>query len=76
MHAACIEGWRLWIRFVDEDGQPAVLFVPFDEYGSQQGGMKASPQQMNRGLWSFMVADAARTNPIRFHVFYRYGQIE
>jgi predicted RNase H-like nuclease len=76
MHAARMEGWRLWIRFVDEDGQPAVLFVPFDKYGSQQGGMKASPRQMNRGQWSFMVADAARTNPIRFHVFYRYEQIE
>jgi predicted RNase H-like nuclease len=22
--------WRLWVRFLEEDGEPAVLFVPFD----------------------------------------------
>jgi hypothetical protein len=45
--------------------RPAVLFLPFGNQGNQQCGMKASHQQMNRGLWSFMVADAARTNPAR-----------
>ena len=31
---------------------------------------------MNRSLWSFMVADAARSNPIRFRVCYCYEEIE
>jgi hypothetical protein len=75
MDAERMEGWRLWIRFIDEDGQPAVLFAPFGNQGNQQSGMKACPQQMNRGLWSFMVADATRSNPIRFQVCYRYEQI-
>ena len=75
MRADRMEGWRLWVRFTDEDGQPAVFFVPFGNQGSHQSGMKASPEQMNRGLWSFMVADAARSNPIRFQVLYRYEQI-
>jgi hypothetical protein len=66
-------GWRLWVRFIDEDGQPAVLFLPFGNQGSQQCGMKASP--LNRGLWGFMVAAAARANPIRFPVCYRYEEI-
>jgi hypothetical protein len=70
-----MEGWRLWVRFIEEDGQPAVLFAPFGNQGNQQSGMTASPQQMNRGLWSFMVADATRSNPIRFQVCYRYEQI-
>jgi len=76
MDAGRMTGWRLWVRFIDEDGQPAVLFLPFENQGDQQCGMKASPQQMNRGLWSFMVAGAARTNPIRFRVCYRYEEIQ
>jgi hypothetical protein len=73
MDADRMTGWRLWVRFIDEDGQPTVLFLPFANQGKQQCGMKAS--QMNRSLWSFMVADAARTNPIRFQVCYRYEEM-
>jgi predicted RNase H-like nuclease len=76
MEAERMTGWRLWIRFIDEDGQPAVLFLSFENQGNQQCGMKASPQQMNRRLWSFMVSGAARKNPIRFKVCYRYEQIQ
>lgn len=69
-------GWRLWARFIDEDSQPAVLFIPFGNRGDQQCGMKASPHQMNRALWSYMVAAAARNNPIHFQVCYRYETIQ
>lgn len=68
--------WRLWVRFIAEDGQPAVLFVPFGNQEDQQCGMKTASQQMNRGLWSFMVSDATRTNPMRFQVCYRYEEIQ
>lgn len=76
MEPDCMEGWRLWVRFIDEDGEPAVLFLPFENQGNQQGGMRASPQQMNRVLWSSMVADAVRINPICFQVCYCYKQIQ
>jgi predicted RNase H-like nuclease len=75
MGADRMTGWRLWVRFIDEDGQPAVLFVPFGNQGNQEGGMQAARQQMNRDLWNFLVADAARTNPHRFQVCYRYEQM-
>jgi predicted RNase H-like nuclease len=73
MDAQRMTGWRLWVRFLEEDGQPAVLFVPFGSQGSQQCGMKTS--SLNRSLWSFMVADAVRTNPLHFPVCYRYEEI-
>jgi hypothetical protein len=68
-------GWRLWVRFIDEDGQPAVLFVPFGNHGNQQRGMRADPEQINRDVWSFLVAGACRTNSLRFQVCYQYEQI-
>ena len=43
--------WRLWVRFLEEDGEPAVLFVPFENRGQELGGMKSATEQMNRQLW-------------------------
>lgn len=63
---------RLWVRFIEEDGEPAILFVPFENQGQQQGGMKSAVQQMNRQLWHALVTDATRNNPIDFQVLYRY----
>ena len=63
---------RLWVRFVDEDGEPAVLFVPFESQGQQQGGMKSAVQQMNRQLWHALVTGATRNHPIDFQVLYCY----
>jgi predicted RNase H-like nuclease len=76
MDAERMTGWRLWVRFMDEDGQPAVLFLPFSSQGNQQCGMKPAPQQMNRGLWSFIVVGAARANSICFQVCYCYEKIQ
>lgn len=73
MDAQRMTGWQLWVRFLEEDGQPAVVFVPFGSQGGRQCGMKAS--SLNRSLWSFMVADASRLNPIGFPVSYRYEEI-
>ena len=67
-------GWRLWVRFIDDDGQPDVLFEAFKEHGKEQGGMKPAEQS----LWSRsdLVTGARKDNPIRFQVCYRYNQIQ
>ena len=67
--------WRLWVRFLEEDGEPAVLFVPFENQGRQQGGMRSAVQQMNRTHWHALVADATRINPLDFQILYHYEQI-
>jgi hypothetical protein len=67
--------WCLWVRFLEEDGEPAVLFVPFENQGPQLGGMRSAVQQMNRALWHALVADATRINPLDFRILYRYEQI-
>ena len=64
----------LWIRFIEEDGQPAVLFVPFTGKGEQQQGMRAAPQQVNRAVWHSLVASARRETPIRVCVRYCFGE--
>lgn len=64
--------WRLWVRFLEEDGEPAVLFVPFEKQGQQQGGMRSAVQQMNRQLWHALMTDATRSNPIDYRILYRY----
>ena len=67
--------WCLWVRFLEEDGEPAVLFVPFARQGRQQGGMRSASQQMNRQLWHSLVAGATRDSPIHLKVLYRYEPI-
>ena len=75
MDANRVVQWRLWVRFLEEDGEPAVLFVPFENQGHQQGGMRSAVHQMNRALWHALVADATRINPLDFQILYRYEQI-
>lgn len=70
-----MEGWHLWVRFLEEDGQPAVLFVPFENQGQQQGGMRSANQQINQQLWRTLVAEATRDNPIDFLILYHYEPI-
>jgi hypothetical protein len=63
---------RLWVRFVEEDGEPAVLFVPFSESRAAAGWYEELGPQMNRQLWHALVAGASRDNPIEFQILYRY----
>lgn len=65
-------GYNLWVRFLEEDGDPAVLYVPFDNQGQQQQGMKSANKQMNSQLWRRLAANAAQKNPIDFQVLYCY----
>ena len=75
MDASRVVGWRLWVRFCEQDGEPAVLFVPFENQGSEQRGMRSATQQMNRALWHLLVANATRVTPVDFAVLYRYEPV-
>ena len=74
--AARMTGWRLWVRFINEDGEPAVLFEPFRNQGENQGGMRAGRQQANLDVWRSLVAGATGNNPVRSQVRYRYEQMQ
>jgi hypothetical protein len=63
-------GFRLWVRFFGEDGQPTVLFVPFRNADGGQG-MK-TVEGFNRDVWHFLVCDARRDNRLDFAIEYRY----
>lgn len=71
-----IVGYRLWVRFLEEDGLPTVLFVPFANQGREQGGMKIATQQMNRQLWHALVGRATRNNPVDCKIQYNYQVIK
>ena len=75
MRAQALAG-EVWVRFIDEDVQPTVLFLPFGNQGNQQVGMKAARQQMNRSLWSLLVAEAGHSDLIFFQVCFRYEQLQ
>ncbi len=76
MDASRTTGWYLWVRFINEDGEPAVLFEPFTNQGKQQGGMRAGRQQINPNIWRFLVADATGNSPVYLQVRYRYKQTQ
>lgn len=75
-----MEGWHLWVRFIAEDDQPEVVFVPFRTQGSELGGMRPGDHRGYLGsdghAWKSMVAQVNRDNRKRFKVQYRYVPIE
>ncbi len=46
-----MNGWRLWVRLIEEDGQPELMFEPFAAGGDVQQGMRSSRAHMNGDLW-------------------------
>jgi hypothetical protein len=64
-------GWRLSVRFIEEDGEPVVHFEPFNKQGRLLSGMKPA-RHMNRPGWLALVEAATSNNPIYFLVRYRY----
>jgi hypothetical protein len=69
-------GYQLWVRFLDEDGEPAVLFVPFVNQGSLLQGMKCANGDTNRRLWYSLVSKADRANLIVFRIQYCFEPIQ
>ncbi len=67
------EEWRLVVRFIDVDGEPSVVFVPFDNQGSKQGGMK--PGRDDESVWKFITEGVSRNNRRTFRVEHRYERL-
>lgn len=63
-------GHRLWVKFLDEDGEPEVAFVPHTHSDQQMTLMPDRDSQP--GLWFLMVAGASKATPLRFKVRYRF----
>jgi predicted RNase H-like nuclease len=63
-------GYRLTVKFVQEDAEPEVEFGPFNGSDVMMGFMRNGETQP--GLWTMLVAGATRTNPLTFPVVYRY----
>lgn len=66
------EGWKLLIRILDEEDQPILHFVPFDQMGVQQGGMKPEDSDPNRELWKSLAGGATASTPQKHRVQFMY----
>lgn len=64
-------GWNLEIRFLDQDDEPILLFIPFDQHGGNQFGMKPGDEDC-RLLWRYLARGASRNTPQVHHVEFRY----
>ena len=61
---------RLWLKFLDEDGEPEVAFVPHTHSDQQMTLMADRDAQL--GVWFLLVAGASKANPLRFRVGFRF----
>jgi predicted RNase H-like nuclease len=61
---------RLLIKFVEEDGEPEVAFIPHSHSRNQMTLM--ADRNSQPGVWFQLVAGASKKNPLRFRVKYRY----
>ena len=66
-------GQRLWVKFLDEDGEPEVAFVPHSASDIQKTLM--ADRQEQPGVWLLMVAGASKQTPLTFRVQYRYQHL-
>ena len=63
-------GYRLIVKFLDEDAEPEVAFVPHSHSASQLSLM--ADKEGQPGLWFLLVAGASKKSPLKFTVRYRY----
>lgn len=68
------EGWKLTVKFMDQDGEPEVDFVQFKNGGPSQKGMRADTEGQP-DLWYLLVAGASKDEFLSLPVLYRYEQI-
>ncbi len=71
-------GWYLRLRFVEEDNQPELVFVPFRNQGPALCGMR--PERLanwdvHQNTWKSLVAGVNGNRPKRFKVQYLYERI-
>lgn len=63
-------GHRLLVKFLDEDGEPEVAFVPHSASEIQTTLM--ADRQNQPGVWFLMVAGASKQTPLTFRIRFRY----
>lgn len=61
---------RLLVKFVEEDGEPEVAFVPHRASNAQMTLM--ADRKGQPGVWFLLVDGASKQNPLTFRVKYRY----
>jgi predicted RNase H-like nuclease len=64
-------GWRLLLRLIDLDAEPVLTFVPFNQHGDRQGGMKPADED-TKLVWEFVTQGATRTTPRTNRVLFEY----
>jgi predicted RNase H-like nuclease len=69
-----LNGYRLIVKFLDEDAEPEVAFVPHSHSESQKVLMPDMDGQP--GLWFLLVAGASKETPLRFRTKYRYQRLD
>ncbi len=74
MDEARFNGYRLIVKFLDEDAEPEVAFVPHSHSDSQKVLMADMDGQP--GLWFLLVAGASKETPLRFHIKHRYQRLD
>lgn len=65
------EGWLLHLQFNDVDGEPDVVFGPFDNQGIKQFGMKPWGEE-SKDSWKLLASGASREKPLNYRVQIRY----
>jgi hypothetical protein len=73
MDSEKFEGWRLVVKFIGQDAEPEIHFVPHSHSKAQKTLMADRKEQP--GVWFLMVAGAAKKNPLKFRVKYRYERL-
>lgn len=73
MDESRFNGYRLVVKFLDEDAEPEVGFVPHSHSESQKVLMADRDGQP--GLWFLLVAGASKETPLRFRTKYRYQRL-
>ena len=68
-----LNGYRLIVKLLDEDGEPEVAFVPHSHSDIQRVLMADTNGQP--GLWFLLVAGASKQTPLRFRIKYLYQRL-
>lgn len=74
MDQARFNGYRLIVKFLDEDAEPEVAFVSHSHSDSQKVLMADVYGQP--GLWFLLVDGASKETPLRFRIKYRYQRLD
>lgn len=66
---------RLFVKFLEEDGEPEVVFVPHSASPVQKSLTCERDGQQGK-VWRLMVAGASKKSPLSFQIQYRYQPLD